>query len=193
MFSIPIARRSSFFAVHDRSPARYKRAWSMFNDLGGWDRTEIDIDGDDRASWIENCSPCPESVFQMARTGVAGLARDLQHYSMHICFCHLVLAVFMKSCHKVSTWLKAESWGSAVPSLPATRRCGEALQECYQAADWLLEIFWCQSSVLQTLLWQCAGSQQTQNWKRRKHGFTWSSQFRAESFAVCGDCGVSRP
>ena len=79
MFSIPIARRSPFFAVHDRSPARYKRAWSMFNDVGGWDRIEIDIDSDDRASWIENCSPCPESPVQMARTKVAGLAKDLQH------------------------------------------------------------------------------------------------------------------
>ena len=79
MFSIPIARRSSFFAVHDRSPAWYKRAWSMFNDVGGWDRTEIDIDSDDRASWIENGSPCPESPVQMARTRVAGLARDLHH------------------------------------------------------------------------------------------------------------------
>ena len=79
MFSIPIARRRSFFAVHDRSPARYKRAWSMFNDVGGWDRTEIDIDSDDRASWIENGSLCPESSVQMARTRVAGLARGLQH------------------------------------------------------------------------------------------------------------------
>ena len=79
MFSIPIARRSSFFAVPDQSPARYKRAWSMFNDVGGWDRTEIDTDSDDRASWIENGSPCPESPVQMARMGVAGLARDLQH------------------------------------------------------------------------------------------------------------------
>ena len=52
----------------------------MFNDVGGWDRTEIDIDSDDRASWIENGSPCPElSPVQMARTRVAGLARDLQH------------------------------------------------------------------------------------------------------------------
>ena len=39
----------------------------MFNDVGGWDRTEIDIDSDDRASWIENGSPCPESPVQMAR------------------------------------------------------------------------------------------------------------------------------
>ena len=79
MFSIPIARRSSFFAVQDRSPARYKRAWCMFNNVGGWERTEIDIDSDDRASWIENGPPCPESSVQMARTRVAGLARDLQH------------------------------------------------------------------------------------------------------------------
>ena len=79
MFSMPIARRSPSFAVHDRTPARYKRAWTMFNDVGGWDRTEIDIDGDNRASWIENCSPCPESPVQMARTRVAGFARDLQH------------------------------------------------------------------------------------------------------------------
>ena len=48
-------------------------------DVGGWERTEIDIDGDDRAFWIENCSPCPESPVQMARTRVASLARDLQH------------------------------------------------------------------------------------------------------------------
>ena len=67
------------FAVHDRSPAWYKRAWSTFNDVGGWDRTEIDIDNDDRASWIENGSPCPESPVQMARTRVGCLARDLQH------------------------------------------------------------------------------------------------------------------
>ena len=39
-----------FFAVHDRSPARYKRAWSTFNDYGCWNRTESDIDSDDRAS-----------------------------------------------------------------------------------------------------------------------------------------------
>ena len=164
------------------------------NGVGGWDRTEIDIDGDDRASWIENCSPCPQSPVQIAKTRVAGLARDLQHTLCTSASARWVLAVFMKSCHKVSTWLKAESWGSAVPSLPATRRCGEALQECYQAtSNWLLEIFWCQSSVLQTLLWQCAGGQQTQDWKRRKHGFTWSSKFRAECLAVCGGCGASRP
>ena len=51
----------------------------MFNDVGGWDRTEIDIDGDNRASWIENCSPCPESPVQMAVKRVPGFARDLQH------------------------------------------------------------------------------------------------------------------
>ena len=160
----------------------------MFNDVGGWDRTEIDIDSDDRASWIENGSPCPESPVQMAGMGVAGLARDLQH----------------SQCTSAS-WSLLFSWspvikcqpdsrqrGEEVPRLPVTRGCGEALQECYQATDWLWEIFWCQSSVLQTLLWQCAGSQQTQNWKKRKHGFTRSSQFTAESLAVCGVCGVSR-
>ena len=40
-----------------------------------------------------------------------------------------------------------------MPSLPVTRGCGEALRECYQATNWLLEIRWCQSSVLQTLLY----------------------------------------
>ena len=158
--------------------------------VGGWDRTEIDIDGDNRASRIENCSPCLE---RWRERGWPAWQEIYNIYPTHICFCQLVLAVFIKSCHKVSTWLKAESWGSALPSLPATRGYREPLQECYLATDWLLEIFWCQSSVLQTLLWQCAGSQQTQDWKRRKHGFTRSSQFRAESLAVCGDGGVSRP
>ena len=75
----PYRLEKLFFAVHDRSPARYKRARSMFNDVGGWERTEIDIESDDRASWIENGSPCPKSPGQMARMRVAGLARDLQH------------------------------------------------------------------------------------------------------------------
>ena len=75
----PYRSEKLFFAVHDRSSARYKRAWSMFNDVGGWERTEIDPDSDDCASWIENGSPCPESPVQMVRMRVASLARDVQH------------------------------------------------------------------------------------------------------------------
>ena len=47
-----------------------------------------------------------------------------------------------------------------MPSLPATRGCGEALQECYQATDWLLEIFWCQSSAdtAMTMCWKSANT-----------------------------------
>ena len=159
MFSIPIARRSSCFAVHDRSPARYKRAWSMFNDVGGWDRTEIDIDSDDRASWIENGSPCPELEFGSDGENEGGrLSKRFTTYPMHICFCQLVLAVFMKSCHEVSTWLKAESWGSAKPASHQVMRRGVTgvLPSNWLAIRDILVPKFCTADTAMTMCWKSA-------------------------------------
>ena len=132
----PYRSKKLFFAVHDRSPARYKRAWSgMFNDVGGWDRAEINIDSDDRASWIENGSPCPESPGQMARTRVVGLARDLQHTQCTSASARWSLLFSWSPVIKCQP--DSRERAEEVPSLPVTRGCGEALQECYQATDWL--------------------------------------------------------
>ena len=112
-----------FFAVHEKSRARYKRAWSMFNNVGDGDRTEIDFDSDDRASWIENGSPCRESPVQMARTRVAGFGKRFTTYLQHTCFFPFVLAVLMKFCHKIKCQPDSRQRAEEVPNLPATREC----------------------------------------------------------------------
>ena len=169
MFSIPIARRSHFFC------------WFMIEALRGTIAcygacSTMSVVGTGQKSTLTATIALLGLRIALLvrkvrfRTRVA-VCKRFTTYPMHICFCQLVLAVFMKSCHTcVNLYSRQRAEKVLCQALSATRGCGDCVTGVLPC-NWLaiLEIFWlpkfCTADIL---LWQCPGSAASTGLKKKE-------------------------
>ena len=161
MFSIPIARRSSFFCCSWSKPCAVQAClehvqrcrWLGQDRNRHWQRRSRFLDWE----WLSLSGKSGSD----GENGCGRLGKRFTTYPMHICFCQFVLAVFMKSCHKVSTWLKAERWGSAKPASHKgmRRSLTGVLPSNWLAIKDILVPKFCTADTAMTMCWKSANTE----------------------------------